>query len=180
MEHQGIKYTVVQTINPPGWKWSFERDGRSPRTGIAFNRAEASAQLNERSADRSEISNANRSARFAACFNLNLVSVILGRLPLDPAWQGASADHNSSVPVRRTARALLPVSTDHRLTPGNLRIVPARNEQSARYSADKGALCHYHRAALSIYRWCERNLRSRSAPAAERQTCRLNDPQDNH
>lgn len=41
MEHQGIKYTVVQTINPPGWKWSFEREGRSPRTGIAFNRAEA-------------------------------------------------------------------------------------------------------------------------------------------
>jgi len=45
-----------------------------------------------------------------------------------------------------------------------LRIVPARNEQSARYSADKGALCHYHRAALSIYRWCERSLRSRSTP----------------
>lgn len=41
MEHQGIEYTVVQTINPPGWKWSFERDGRSPRTGIAFNRTEA-------------------------------------------------------------------------------------------------------------------------------------------
>ncbi|MBR0706279.1 MULTISPECIES: hypothetical protein [Bradyrhizobium] len=41
MEHQGIEYTVVQTINPPGWKWSFERDGRSPRTGIALNRAEA-------------------------------------------------------------------------------------------------------------------------------------------
>jgi hypothetical protein len=41
MEHQGIEYTVVQTINPSGWKWSFERDGRSPRWGIAFNRAEA-------------------------------------------------------------------------------------------------------------------------------------------
>jgi YD repeat-containing protein len=41
MEHQDIKYAVVQTINPPGWKWSFERDGRSSRTGIAFNRAEA-------------------------------------------------------------------------------------------------------------------------------------------
>ena len=41
MEHHGVKYTVVQTINPPGWKWSFEREGRSPRTKIAFNRAEA-------------------------------------------------------------------------------------------------------------------------------------------
>jgi hypothetical protein len=41
MEHQGIEYTVVQTINRTGWKWSFERDGRSPRTGIAFDRAEA-------------------------------------------------------------------------------------------------------------------------------------------
>jgi hypothetical protein len=41
MEHQGIEYTVVQTINPPGWKWSFERAGRSSRTGIGFNRAEA-------------------------------------------------------------------------------------------------------------------------------------------
>ncbi|WP_271602270.1 hypothetical protein [Bradyrhizobium sp. CCBAU 45384] len=41
MKHQGIEYTVVQTINPSGWKWSFERDGRSPKTGIAFDRAEA-------------------------------------------------------------------------------------------------------------------------------------------
>jgi len=41
MEHQGIEYTVVQTINPSGWKWSFERNGRSPRTGIAFDRSEA-------------------------------------------------------------------------------------------------------------------------------------------
>jgi hypothetical protein len=41
MEYQGIQYTVVQTINPFGWKWSFEREGRSPKTGIAFSRAEA-------------------------------------------------------------------------------------------------------------------------------------------
>lgn len=37
-------------------------------------------------------------------------------------------------------------------------------EQSARYPADKGALSHDHRAAHSIYRWCERKLRSRSTP----------------
>ena len=41
MQYQGIEYTVVQTLNPSGWKWSFERHGRSPKTGIAFNRAEA-------------------------------------------------------------------------------------------------------------------------------------------
>jgi hypothetical protein len=41
MEHQGVEYTVVQTINPFGWKWSFEREGRLPKTGIAFDRAEA-------------------------------------------------------------------------------------------------------------------------------------------
>jgi hypothetical protein len=41
MEHQGIEYTVVQTINPFGWKWSFERNGRAPKTGIAYNRMEA-------------------------------------------------------------------------------------------------------------------------------------------
>jgi hypothetical protein len=41
MEHQGVDYTVVQTINPFGWKWSFERGRRTPKTGITFSRAEA-------------------------------------------------------------------------------------------------------------------------------------------
>jgi len=41
MQHQGIEYTVLQTIDPFGWKWSFEREGRAPRIGIAFSRAEA-------------------------------------------------------------------------------------------------------------------------------------------
>jgi hypothetical protein len=41
MEHQGVEYTVVQTINPFGWKWSFERGRRTPKTGITFSRAEA-------------------------------------------------------------------------------------------------------------------------------------------
>jgi hypothetical protein len=40
MEQDGIEYTVVQTINPLGWKWSFEREGRKAKTGIAFSRAE--------------------------------------------------------------------------------------------------------------------------------------------
>jgi hypothetical protein len=41
MEHQGIEYTVVQTINPFGWKWSFERQGRRPKTGVGYSRTEA-------------------------------------------------------------------------------------------------------------------------------------------
>jgi hypothetical protein len=41
MEHDGIEYMVVQTINPRGWKWSFEREGKKPKTGLAFSRAEA-------------------------------------------------------------------------------------------------------------------------------------------
>jgi hypothetical protein len=41
MKHQGIEYTVVQTAIPSGWKWSFEREGRVPKTGIAYDRIEA-------------------------------------------------------------------------------------------------------------------------------------------
>jgi len=41
MQYQGIEYTIVQTANPFGWKWSFEREGRSPKTGISYDRAEA-------------------------------------------------------------------------------------------------------------------------------------------
>ncbi|MGC0393130.1 hypothetical protein ACVIU7_005675 [Bradyrhizobium liaoningense] len=37
-------------------------------------------------------------------------------------------------------------------------------KQSARYPVDKGALSCHRRAARSIYRWCERELRSRSTP----------------
>jgi hypothetical protein len=41
MQYQGIEYTIVQTANPFGWKWSFKREGRSPKTGISYDRAEA-------------------------------------------------------------------------------------------------------------------------------------------
>jgi hypothetical protein len=41
MQYQGIEYTIVQTANPFGWKWSFEREGCSPKTGIAYDRVEA-------------------------------------------------------------------------------------------------------------------------------------------
>jgi hypothetical protein len=41
MEHRGVEYTVVQTINPYSWKWSFQREGRTPKIGIADSRTEA-------------------------------------------------------------------------------------------------------------------------------------------
>ena len=41
MQYQGIEYTIVQTADPFGWKWSFEREGRSPKTGISYDRVEA-------------------------------------------------------------------------------------------------------------------------------------------
>jgi hypothetical protein len=41
MQYQGIEYTIVQTANPSGWKWSFEREGRRPKTGISYDRVEA-------------------------------------------------------------------------------------------------------------------------------------------
>jgi hypothetical protein len=40
MEHRGVEYTVVQTINPYSWKWSFQREGRTPKIGIADSRTE--------------------------------------------------------------------------------------------------------------------------------------------
>jgi hypothetical protein len=41
MQYQGIEYTIVQTANASGWKWSFEREGRPPKTGISYDRVEA-------------------------------------------------------------------------------------------------------------------------------------------
>jgi hypothetical protein len=41
MEHKGIQYGVVQTANPSGWKWSFQIEGRQPKTGTAYSRTEA-------------------------------------------------------------------------------------------------------------------------------------------
>jgi hypothetical protein len=35
MQYQRIEYTIVQTANPFGWKWSFEREGRPPKTIVA-------------------------------------------------------------------------------------------------------------------------------------------------
>jgi hypothetical protein len=33
MLRKGVEFTVVQTANPHGWKWSFQLEGRRPKTG---------------------------------------------------------------------------------------------------------------------------------------------------
>jgi len=41
MEYKGFKYTVVQTANPTGWKWTVWLDERRTKIGTAFSRASA-------------------------------------------------------------------------------------------------------------------------------------------
>lgn len=38
MKHQGIEYSVVQTADPKGWKWTFQLPGRKPKSETAFSR----------------------------------------------------------------------------------------------------------------------------------------------
>jgi hypothetical protein len=41
MEHKGIAYQVVQTVNPTGWKWTvYLPEGRT-KTGVSFSRGHA-------------------------------------------------------------------------------------------------------------------------------------------
>ena len=41
MHYQGIEYTIVQAANPSSWRWSFEREGRPPKTGTSCDRVGA-------------------------------------------------------------------------------------------------------------------------------------------
>jgi hypothetical protein len=41
MEYQGFEYTVVQTANPTGWKWTVRLTNNRTRSGIAFSRVSA-------------------------------------------------------------------------------------------------------------------------------------------
>jgi hypothetical protein len=41
MEYKGFKYTVVQTANPTGWKWTVWLDEGRSKMGNAFSRASA-------------------------------------------------------------------------------------------------------------------------------------------
>ncbi len=41
MEYKGVEYSVVQTANPTGWKWTAFLDATRTRTGVAHSRAHA-------------------------------------------------------------------------------------------------------------------------------------------
>ena len=41
MEHKGIRYTVVQTAAPTGWRWSVELTPLKSRTGQSHNKDSA-------------------------------------------------------------------------------------------------------------------------------------------
>jgi hypothetical protein len=41
VDYKGIEFSVVQTANPMGWKWTVFPDGIRTRTGIAHSRAHA-------------------------------------------------------------------------------------------------------------------------------------------
>ena len=41
MEHRGIEFTVVQTANPTGWKWTVHFPGHLSKTGMSSSRARA-------------------------------------------------------------------------------------------------------------------------------------------
>jgi hypothetical protein len=38
MDYKGIPYSVVQTANPTGWKWTVYIPGRRPKSGTATSR----------------------------------------------------------------------------------------------------------------------------------------------
>jgi len=39
MEHKGFEYSVVQTANPTGWKWTIRLDEKRTKVGSTFSRA---------------------------------------------------------------------------------------------------------------------------------------------
>jgi len=41
MEYKGIRYDVLQTANPTGWKWTVWLDERRTKSGVSFSRATA-------------------------------------------------------------------------------------------------------------------------------------------
>jgi hypothetical protein len=41
MRYKEYEYSVVQTANPTGWKWTVRLDDTRSRTGTAFSRATA-------------------------------------------------------------------------------------------------------------------------------------------
>jgi len=51
MEHNGIPYSVVQTANPTGWKWTIYIPGKRPKSGVTFNR-DAAIRIAEHAIDK--------------------------------------------------------------------------------------------------------------------------------
>jgi hypothetical protein len=41
MEYKGIEYSIVQTADPTGFKWTVQLDAARTRTGVAYSRVEA-------------------------------------------------------------------------------------------------------------------------------------------
>jgi hypothetical protein len=41
MEYRGVEFTVLQTANPKGWRWTVEMAGRKPKSGVVRDRAGA-------------------------------------------------------------------------------------------------------------------------------------------
>jgi hypothetical protein len=41
MEYKGFEYSVVQTANPTGWKWSVRVDKTRTKAGTSFSRLSA-------------------------------------------------------------------------------------------------------------------------------------------
>jgi hypothetical protein len=41
MRYKGYEYSVVQTANPTGWKWTVQLDETRVKVGSAFSRASA-------------------------------------------------------------------------------------------------------------------------------------------
>jgi hypothetical protein len=48
MEYKGFDYSVVQTANPTGWKWSVQLDKLRTKVGTSFNRASAIRRAEKR------------------------------------------------------------------------------------------------------------------------------------
>jgi hypothetical protein len=41
MDHKGIRYQVVQTANPAGFKWIVHPDENRTKTGVSYSRGNA-------------------------------------------------------------------------------------------------------------------------------------------
>ena len=153
----------IRVLNTPSSRRSIDRAGNGrlsemaglPEPASPSIARKPSAQLNVRSASCSEARSTNRHARFAARLDSNSVPV-LGALPLeaDVASQRPTLGNSQAVPARNRNKALaIRQIKAHR---------PTTTERPSASIGGVDASC------------------APAQPAAERQTCQINDPQDNH